>query len=139
MIDQTQSAALRLLDDKALGALLRELRAKKSQVSDAAVQKELAKAIRRGNTEKRTRLVASVKAEPVPEAENVDGETKKQKRAAKAEAKLLKQAEKAEKKRVKQAEKEEKKAEKSRQRAEAKVQKKAAKTGKTRAEPAETD
>ena len=104
--EQTQLAALKLLDDKALAVLLRNLRAMKASHADVAVQKTLAQAIRRGVAEKRSRAEAQPKAGAPTNGLAKPGPEKpgKPDKADKAEEKRRKEAERAEKKRVRAAE-----------------------------------
>lgn len=125
LIDQTQPAALRLLDDRALGALLKDLRAMKAQEADRDLQKLLAQAIRRAADERQARAGAKGAAADEGEDEGRDGNDQpasaarvpgtavlkdKLSKAEKAEARARKEAEKAEKRRVRDAEKAERKA-----------------------------
>lgn len=100
IVEQTQPAALQLLDTKGLNGILRELRAMKANETELQMQKALAQAIRRAAAEKRSRQPAAV-AEAAPVAPS---EPETLTKAEKAEEKRRKQAEKIEKKRVKEAE-----------------------------------
>ncbi|MFH5772792.1 hypothetical protein ACHFJ0_00995 [Paracoccus sp. NGMCC 1.201697] len=120
MVEQTQPAALRALENRALAALLRDLRAMKAQETDVGMQKALAQAIRRAAAEKRERSVEQEDTAPAAEAPPVEAKPGK---AERAEAKLRKEAERAEKKRVKAAEREERKTAKALERAQIKAEK----------------
>lgn len=122
LIDQTQPAALRVLEDRALGALLKDLRAMKAQEADRDLQKLLAGAIRRAADERHARAGHKGQApdaaaageggdDETPSAARVPGTAilkDKLSKAEKAEARARKEAEKAEKRRVRDAEKAEK-------------------------------
>lgn len=112
--EQTQPAALKLLDDAALIGLMRELRAMKAAAGDApGVQKSLAQAIRRAVAERRERqggtgansdaLAARLAAKAV--AASGKAEEKARKEAERAERKRVKEAERAERKAAKLAQK----------------------------------
>lgn len=116
--EQTQPAALRLLDGAGLNALLRDLRQMKAAEQDLEAQKTLAQAIRRAAAEKRERQSAQ------PPTETGTGESfDKPGKAAKAEEKARKAAEQAERKRVKDAERAERKAVREAEKARLKAEK----------------
>lgn len=125
--EQTQSAALRLLDNPGLGALLRDLRQMKAAEPDREVQKTLAQAIRRAAAERSARL-AALRPPADPDAATAARPGK----AAKAEEKARKQAEQAERKRVKEAERAERKALKEAGKTRLKPQEAAARPGKAK-------
>ncbi|MFG6080588.1 hypothetical protein ACEUZ9_001192 [Paracoccus litorisediminis] len=54
--EQTRPDALKLLDDAALAALMKELRGVKAAATEAAVRKELAQALHRASEEKLARM-----------------------------------------------------------------------------------
>lgn len=113
MIEETQPAALRLLSDKALGALLRDLRAMKAAEPDIAMQKVIAQAIRRAADEKHGRTPSAAAAPAAAPAREAEIPERKLSKAERNELKRRKQAEREEKQRVKQAERAERKAEKA--------------------------
>lgn len=110
--EQTQPAALKLLDDAGLNALLRDLRAMKAAADDMALQKSLAQAIRRAVAERRERQGGAAANSDALAARLA---AKAAAASGKAEEKARKVAERAERKRVKEAEKAEKKAAKAAQ------------------------
>ncbi|WP_134680249.1 hypothetical protein [Paracoccus ravus] len=118
MVEQTHPAALRLLDDKALAAILRDLRKMKAAETEQKMQKVLGQAIRRAAAEKQERAAPAEDApETAPETSDKPGKSER------IEAKRLKEAEKAEKKRVKDAERSERKAAKHAERDRIKAEK----------------
>lgn len=126
MGEQTQPAALSLLPDAALGALLRDLRAMKTREENLEMQKTLAQAIRRAAAEKRSRhSAAAAPGAPAPEPEV------KLSKAEKAEEKRRKEAEKAERKRVREAEKAEHQSARALAKTERQAARQAEKTNKT--------
>lgn len=125
--EQTQPSALRLLDNAALGALLRGLRQMKAAEQDQGIQKTLAQAIRRAAAERRAR-----QASVVQPAESDPAPKEKPGKAEKAEEKARRIAERAEKKRVKVAERAEKKAAKDAEKALPKAGNAALKPGKSK-------
>lgn len=108
--EQTQPAALKLLDNARLGALLRDLRSMKAAAQDIALQKSLAQAIRRAAAERRAR---QGDASPKPDDTGARLAAKAASAASKAEEKARKEAERSERKRVKESERAEKKAAKA--------------------------
>ncbi|WP_323032914.1 hypothetical protein [Paracoccus sp. (in: a-proteobacteria)] len=154
LVEQTQTAALRLLDQSALEALQRDLRAMKESEQDDAVRKALGLALRRAGAERRHRKaqgeqVPEAAATPAPFAELAAepapvpaGKAKPLhslgRKPDKTERKRIKEAEKAEKKRVKEAEKAERKAAKQAARDAAKAERKAARTAQADPKPAKT-
>ena len=131
MVEQTQPAALKLLDDAALNALLRDLRAMKAEAKDGAMQKALAQAIQRAAADKRQRqpagAAAGAAAAPAPVAA-------KPGKAEKAREKIRKEAERAERKRLKETERAERKTARQAEKAEAKAGKLAARPATAKAE-----
>lgn len=106
---QTQPAALKLLDNARLGALLRELRAMKAGTGDMAAQRPLTQGIRRAAAERRERQEGAAASSDALAAR----QALKAAASDKAEEKARKQAEQAERKRAKEAERAEKKAAKA--------------------------
>ncbi|MBD9526365.1 hypothetical protein [Paracoccus sp. PAR01] len=96
--EQTRPDALKLLDDAALAALMKELRGVKAAATEAAVRKELAQALHRASEEKLARMARPKKdkrakpakvVEPAAEGDEAPAKPARAEKPAHAEKRAL--------------------------------------------------